>query len=60
MKFINDKVLRDNNVAMFMEYGKDGVVPYLKSLEARIEALESQKEKKVGRPRKVDATNDEG
>jgi hypothetical protein len=58
MKFINDKILRDNSVSIFMEYGKDGVVPYLKSLEARISELEKETPKKVGRPRKQNATNE--
>jgi hypothetical protein len=56
MKFINDRALKEMNVLQWMAFGKDGLQKRIEALEARLEKLETKP--KMGRPRKVDATND--
>jgi hypothetical protein len=56
MKFINDRALKDMNVYQWQAFGKNGLQERVKDLEERIKALETKP--KMGRPRKVDATND--
>ena len=53
MKFSNDRIIRDMNIATFERFGVDGLLRKIDDLEARLELLENPPQEikpKRGRP----------